>query len=129
MPGTERASPFDDANAQQLFSDIGSSMMSLYLGSLWPHSKDFERVEELTVSMLGVALYWSSYIVYCFISCIFLYILVKFCISLYILVLSYHFTAKLTAFGVFRRPPWKELSCKPQTALAQAQQEHDMVFV
>ena len=30
----------------------------------------------------------------------------------------------LTAFGVFRRPPWKELSCKLQTALAQAQQEH-----
>jgi hypothetical protein len=30
----------------------------------------------------------------------------------------------LTAFGVFRRPPRKELSCKPQTALAQAQQEH-----
>jgi len=25
---------------------------------------------------------------------------------------------------VFRRPPWKELSCKLQTALAQAQQEH-----
>ena len=30
----------------------------------------------------------------------------------------------LTAFGVFRRPPWKELSCKMQTALAEAQQEH-----
>jgi hypothetical protein len=30
----------------------------------------------------------------------------------------------LTAFGGFRRPPWKELSCKLQTALAQAQQEH-----
>ena len=30
----------------------------------------------------------------------------------------------LTAFGVFRRQPWKELSCKLQTALAQAQQEH-----
>jgi hypothetical protein len=30
----------------------------------------------------------------------------------------------LTAFGVFRWPPWKELSCKLQTALAQAQQEH-----
>ena len=30
----------------------------------------------------------------------------------------------LTAFGVFRRAPWKELSCKPQSALAQAQQEH-----
>ena len=29
-----------------------------------------------------------------------------------------------TAFGVFRRPPWKELSCKLQTALAQAQQQH-----
>jgi hypothetical protein len=25
---------------------------------------------------------------------------------------------------VFHPPPWKELSCKPQTALAQAQQEH-----
>ena len=35
----------------------------------------------------------------------------------------HHFWKKLTAFGVFRRPPWKELSCKPQTALAQAQQE------
>ena len=32
MPGTERATPFDDPNAQQLFSDIGSSMMSLPLG-------------------------------------------------------------------------------------------------
>ena len=30
----------------------------------------------------------------------------------------------LTAFGVFRRPPWKGLSGKAQTALAQAQQEH-----
>lgn len=30
VPGTERASPFDDPNAQQLFSDIGSSMMSLF---------------------------------------------------------------------------------------------------
>ena len=30
----------------------------------------------------------------------------------------------LTAFGVFRRPPWKELSSRLQTALAQAQQEH-----
>ena len=29
----------------------------------------------------------------------------------------------LNAFGVFLRPPWKELSCKPQKALAQAQQE------
>jgi hypothetical protein len=36
-----------------------------------------------------------------------------------ILVVSHQY---LTAFGVFRRPPWKELSCKPQTALAQAQQ-------
>jgi len=25
---------------------------------------------------------------------------------------------------VFCRPPWKELSCKPQTAPAQAKQEH-----
>ena len=35
----------------------------------------------------------------------------------------------LAAFGVFPRPPWKELlvSCKPQTALAQAQQEHLML--
>jgi len=32
VPGTERATPFDDPNAQQLFSDIGSSMMSLPLG-------------------------------------------------------------------------------------------------
>lgn len=30
VPGTERASPFDDPNAKQLFSDIGSSMMSLF---------------------------------------------------------------------------------------------------
>ena len=30
----------------------------------------------------------------------------------------------LTAFGVFRRPPWKGLSCKLQAALAEAQQEH-----
>ena len=30
----------------------------------------------------------------------------------------------ITAFGVVRRPPWKELSCKLKTALAQAQQEH-----
>ena len=35
-----------------------------------------------------------------------------------------HTYTYLTAFGVFRRPPWKELSCKLQTALAQAQQEH-----
>ena len=32
--------------------------------------------------------------------------------------------AYLTAFGVFRRPPWKQLSYRLQTALAQAQQEH-----
>ena len=32
VPGTEGATPFDDPNAQQLFSDIGSSMMSLPLG-------------------------------------------------------------------------------------------------
>ena len=103
MPGTERASPFDDPNAQQLFSDIGSSMMSLYLGSLWPHSKDLERVEELTASMLGVALYWSSYIVYCFISCIFLYIFVYSCIFLYIytcIIVSFH-----SKFNRLRRVP------------------------
>ena len=32
--------------------------------------------------------------------------------------------SNLAAFGVVRRPPWKWLSSKPQTALAQAQQEH-----
>ena len=37
--------------------------------------------------------------------------------------------ASLTACGVFHRPPWKELSCKAQTALAQAQQEHGFWYV
>ena len=32
----------------------------------------------------------------------------------------------LTAFGVFRRPPWKGLSCKLQAAPAEAQQEHGL---
>ena len=34
----------------------------------------------------------------------------------------------LTAFGVFRRPSWKELSCKMQTGLAERQQEHGLHY-
>ena len=37
---------------------------------------------------------------------------------------QHRMVAYLTAFGVFRRPPWKELSCRLQTVFARAQQEH-----
>jgi len=55
VPGTERATPFDDPNAQQLFSDIGSSMMSLFTyGTL---------ADELAfacnaISQESIALFW-----------------------------------------------------------------------
>lgn len=55
VPGTERASPFDDPSAQQLFSDMGSSMMSLFTyGTL---------ADELAyacnaISQESIALFW-----------------------------------------------------------------------
>ena len=46
------------------------------------------------------------------------------CIYIYNYIYIYIYYIFNRRNGVFRWPPWKELSCKLQTALAQAQQEH-----
>ena len=70
-------------------------------------------------SILMIGKYWVCIYIYDILIYIYIYILYYiYIIYIYIICIC------LTAFGVFRWPPWKELSCKLQTALAQAQQEH-----